>query len=89
MKGGTSKPWQSIIWGREVLKLGIRWRIGNGESVQIMKDPWLPTPTSFKIISPRNDQLEHTQVVEIIKDNREWDWEHLRTQFLDVDLQNI
>ncbi|XP_062005888.1 uncharacterized protein LOC133723072 [Rosa rugosa] len=42
-----------IFWGRSslVLDQGTRWRIGNGRRVRIKGDRWLPTPSSFKVIS--------------------------------------
>ena len=32
---------------REVLQLGVRWRVGNGVSITIWKDKWLPFQSSF------------------------------------------
>ncbi|PON46295.1 hypothetical protein TorRG33x02_326520 [Trema orientale] len=29
---------------------GIRWRVGSGEKTRVFADPWLPKPTSFKIL---------------------------------------
>lgn len=34
-----SYGWRSILFGRELLNKGIRWRIGNGDKVQVSKDP--------------------------------------------------
>ncbi|PON47147.1 hypothetical protein PanWU01x14_246560 [Parasponia andersonii] len=34
--------WRSIIWGLSALNHGIRWQIGNDNSVQVFKDQWLP-----------------------------------------------
>lgn len=34
--------------GRNILSAGLRWSIGNGVSVNIDKDPWIPIPGDFK-----------------------------------------
>lgn len=34
--------------GRSILSDGLRWSIGNGVSVNIDKDPWIPIPGDFK-----------------------------------------
>ena len=49
---GCSFLWQSLIWGRELLEAGSRWRIGNGERVSIYQDRWIPRPADLRIISP-------------------------------------
>ena len=38
----SSYAWQSILKGKEVLKKGMRWRVGDGTSIRIWIDPWLP-----------------------------------------------
>lgn len=32
--GNPSFIWRSVLWGRDLLKEGTRWRIGNGEKVR-------------------------------------------------------
>ncbi|KAK2664427.1 hypothetical protein Ddye_003001 [Dipteronia dyeriana] len=51
-KGSSSFLWNSLVWGRGLLERGLRWRIGNGSSVAVYKDCWLPRLVTFKIWSP-------------------------------------
>lgn len=45
--------WRSI-WGcKWVLEKGCIWVVGDGESINICKDPWVDRPYSFWVISPR------------------------------------
>ena len=39
---GMSYTWRSILRGRDLLKEGIVWRIGDGMQVNPWTDPWLP-----------------------------------------------
>lgn len=47
--------WCSIHNSLEVIRKGIRWRVGNGWQIHIWDDKWLPTPTTYKVISPQSD----------------------------------
>jgi hypothetical protein len=38
----ASYTWKSIIYGRELLKAGLVWRIGSGTSVKTDGDNWIP-----------------------------------------------
>ena len=48
----SSYAWGSILKGREVLKKGMRWRVGDGSSISIWSDPWLPSTFLLFISSP-------------------------------------
>jgi len=39
---GISYAWRSILHGLDLVKEGYIWRIGDGASVNIWSDPWLP-----------------------------------------------
>lgn len=43
----SSWAWLSILEGRKVIQRGIRWKVGNGRSIRVAYDPWLPRPTTF------------------------------------------
>ena len=47
-----SYTWRSIFNSLEVLRCGIRWSVGNGRLIHIWDDKWLPSPTTYKVISP-------------------------------------
>ncbi|XVE81545.1 hypothetical protein DITRI_Ditri15bG0073400 [Diplodiscus trichospermus] len=40
-----SSTWHNIWRAKEVLDRGLRWRVGNGESIRTWYDKWLPTVT--------------------------------------------
>ena len=41
-RDGISYTWRSILKGVDLIKEGVIRRIGNGESVNIWTDPWIP-----------------------------------------------
>lgn len=48
-----SATWRNIIAAGPFLEKGIRYRVGNGASISIWRDPWLEDDGSFKIITTR------------------------------------
>ena len=46
-----SYAWKSIISARDVIQEGMVWRIGNGQSVRIREDKWLPVQSNRSVIS--------------------------------------
>ena len=55
---------------KSVVEDGIRWSIGNGESLQIWKDKWIPKPDTYKITSPINPMLYSEKVSTLIDKKR-------------------
>ncbi|KAK3194327.1 hypothetical protein Dsin_025637 [Dipteronia sinensis] len=55
VKQGSSAGWKSIIWGRELLSLRIRWKMGNGSRILAFEDPWIPRPHSLRPVSQSPD----------------------------------
>ncbi|KAL4607885.1 hypothetical protein ACB092_09G207800 [Castanea dentata] len=48
-----SYVWRSLLAAKDIVVNGTRWVVGNGESVNIWEDRWIPTPNSFKVVSLR------------------------------------
>ena len=40
---GGSYAWKRILIGREVIQKGTKWRVGNGESIKLWGNKWLPS----------------------------------------------
>ncbi|KAL5564839.1 hypothetical protein UlMin_028003 [Ulmus minor] len=49
----VSYVWKSILWGRNLVARGIRWRVGDGRSISVYNSRWIPTPHSFLVSSLR------------------------------------
>lgn len=67
-----SKPsfsWRSMLAGRELLEAGMIWRIGDGKSVAIWADRWIPRPTTFSVLSLCNTLPPLAHVEELITGN--------------------
>nr|XP_023877746.1 uncharacterized protein LOC111990191 [Quercus suber] len=85
-----SYTWCSILKGREVLERGARWRVGNGESIKIWSDPWLPSLEHLRILSPVLDGLQEATVDCLINPTpRSWDRAALLGYFAPVETELI
>ena len=55
-----------------MILLGARWRIGNGTSVKIFKDFWLPGNNSGRVLSPILVLSEDAMVDQLIDSDSRW-----------------
>ncbi|KAG8379293.1 hypothetical protein BUALT_Bualt07G0073400 [Buddleja alternifolia] len=85
-----SLSWASILWAREVVTVGSRWRIGSGQSVSIWTDRWLPRPTTFRVITAPNMLPHNASVASLINHiTRAWDSQLVRQIFWPPDVDAI
>lgn len=47
-----SYAWKSILQSKHIIELGSIWRVGDGKSVKIQGDKWLPNPHCRSTVSP-------------------------------------
>ncbi|KAL0361692.1 UNVERIFIED_CONTAM: hypothetical protein Sradi_3853700 [Sesamum radiatum] len=45
-----SYTWQSVFASRDIIAVGIRWQVGNGNSIAIWGHPWLPRSVTFQLL---------------------------------------
>ena len=76
----SSYTWRSILFGRELVKAGVRWGIANDQKVKIMSDNWIPgrPPQLLRSLSPIP---ESARVCTLMADNHSWNEENVRAFF--------
>ena len=85
-----SYAWRSILVGREVLKEGMRWRVGDGTSIRVWSNPWLPSPFLPFFSRPRAHGLEDLLVASLIdSDSNRWHSKALQNLFMQRDVELI
>lgn len=80
--------WRSLLKGRELLNLRLRWRIGNGEQVRVFQDPWLANSLSFRPGTRLLFMSNQLRVSDIIQNGR-WNVELIQVIFDDGDREQI
>lgn len=86
--GNASSSWQAISYGLELLKKGLVWRVGNGQSIRIWRDSWIQRPFSYKLVSPKR-RCRLRYVSELIDNFGNWKLDVLHQYFLQMDITEI
>ena len=78
-----SYVWRSIMAAKETIEMSSRWCVGNGKNVEIWHDKWIPTPDTFKVISPQGLNVELVKVAQLIDgDTGMWKVDLIKETFL-------
>ena len=73
MGNNPSYTWRSLMAAQNLVKEGLRWRVGNGASIRVWEDRWLLVPSTYKVTSPRLFLQADTWVQELINEaTAEW-----------------
>lgn len=64
--------WKGLVWGRELLSMGLRYRVGDDSTIYFFIDNWIPRNPSLKLISPNIDNFDLT-AADFILPNKTWD----------------
>ncbi|KAK9997154.1 hypothetical protein SO802_021840 [Lithocarpus litseifolius] len=81
---------KSILKGREVLKLGVKWRVGDGTSIEIWNDIWLPGKENVKV-SNSTDEAHGEETFDLLIDqgSRQWKGNLVDSLFTPLDAAAI
>ncbi|OMO99000.1 reverse transcriptase [Corchorus capsularis] len=85
-----SFTWRSILKGRELLQFGLRWRIGDGRNVRVLRDKWVANLDDFIPHSGNGKIPEDMLVAELMQeDDTCWNRDLIRTIFNEADAEAI
>jgi ribonuclease HI len=87
-KKHASQTWRAILAGREVLKLGLIKRIGNGETTKIWEDRWISNHFGGKPLT-LPDAQQANLVSDLLTASGQWNVELVRQIFYPVDAEAI
>lgn len=67
-----SYAWRSIRASKSLLQAGMMWRVGDGKSIKIWQDWWIPSATTFAIQSPVVAMDSEARVTMLIDEETKW-----------------
>jgi hypothetical protein len=74
--------------GLQLLKTGLVWRVGNGNSIRIWRDNWLPRSGTGRPVTPQGC-CRLRRVCELMDNHGAWRTDLIRDTFLPVDADEI
>uniref|UniRef100_A0A453J4P8 RNase H type-1 domain-containing protein n=1 Tax=Aegilops tauschii subsp. strangulata TaxID=200361 RepID=A0A453J4P8_AEGTS len=86
--GNASSSSQAISYGLDLLKKGLIWRVGNGRSIRVWRDNWIPRPFSYKPITLQG-RCRIRFVSDLLNNNGSWNAAVLQEFFLPADVVEI
>ncbi|XP_057794267.1 uncharacterized protein LOC131010650 [Salvia miltiorrhiza] len=85
-----SFSWRSICSAQDLLRRGIRWRIGDGAQVRVFKDPWLRNGDSFRVTAAGPIFLDDLRVHDVMNQTMTgWNVDLLKSIVGEADFKNI
>lgn len=72
--------WRSVIGAQSLLKQGMGCRVGNGSSINIIQDPWLPLEHEA-YVQTDSPALQNQMVSSLMDDQGNWDFDLIMDVF--------
>lgn len=78
-----SYAWKNFYQARHVIDLGAVWRVGDGKTIQIRNDRWLPKVSCPKIVSPILNLPQNAKVNDLINaESHSWKADLVKQEFI-------
>lgn len=77
----SSFTWRSVLFGRELLKKGVRWGVGEGSCIKILTDNWIPgfPPERLKPLLPLPSEVTVAFLMDDV--SKTWDVDRVNAFF--------
>jgi hypothetical protein len=85
----ASYTWKGIIHGRNLLREGLVWRIGNGESIKVADDNWIPRSGVQRPLGHLQEECPKRVCDFITDEGGAWDVDKLTAHFVPLDVADI
>ncbi|KAM6541182.1 hypothetical protein CsatB_005629 [Cannabis sativa] len=85
LRNCCSNIWRGIIWGRELILKGSRWRVTDGNKIRINEDRWIPREAPFLLRTPAMVP-PNAYVSSLMDDAGEWNIETLKETMHEDDI---
>ena len=81
--------WRSILSAQQILRQGLGRRVGDGSTVKILNEPWLPDPENPYIMTGNAAIENHPVSALMIPNERKWDADLVKDVFIQRDADLI
>lgn len=89
LKKKASYAWKSILYGRDLVKQGMRYIIGDGSLINTWTDPWIPDHTP-RAPRPRIPGSRIGKVIQLFSQyGNGWDEQKVRAVIVDEDIPKV
>lgn len=86
----SSFVWKSLIAAQPILRKGCCWRVGDGSSIRVSHDRWIPYYPTNKILHPPLTEDQEWRVSDLIDwETHDWDRGFLAANFHREDVDAI
>lgn len=88
LSSNPSYIWRSMLWSRDIIREGIMWKVGNGQSINARRDVWIPSLSEGRIKS--NISYDSNILLkELLSSNGEWNISKANSLFLPFEVKAI
>lgn len=85
-----SYTWASIFEAKDLIRRGVRWKVGSGNQIRIWGSPWVCNNGNFFIQTPRATGIGDSMVCDLlVSGSRTWNKELIERTFSPLDARAI